>query len=694
MEGCTIPGAQGDFDFAVHLRGDSLARVDIQTVVHNRLDVGLGAACVVLRFPAVIVPPSADTYALFGPDEWVSDPVTNLGAQSVVRDDPYNGLFYWGFDAGHGFYRQFQNGRPVLSVHRPGWGMMLHDLEPDNSSAGYLMIGSNDGALEVAYYYRILGELRPQNGTNGPMILSPGLRMSLLPGVRPANTAWWETVDAYRAFALEEGLLKDTPLARRKVPSRWAQDAVYTVFNLGANTDGNVPGAKKPAVALVDPWIKYMEKMILFYGACGQTRFCPLLWGWSAIGPYAPIPGVDDILTRFNELERKYGVEIHPGIYILPNCMGTAAIGTPLEQAYYHNLRGEPHRWGPKDDLINVEPSNPLFIRDIEDAIQRMLDKGIEWVYFDNPYVNPIADPRYGGILEGQGAAIRHLIERAKSMLEKHGGGFIACERYRLGLDTSYGVNHEGVLPGSENVPFTEALVHDLHITGSFGDLSGIGWQMIAADPAYGFGGDVPGAAQQVHRLGVEGAAYGRVCIDGNQGADLGFFEFGSRPEAHYRALGEMYETSVRNGLRARLKSDALRTGRMLPPPPCDGGQVTIARKRPLAEGGMSHTVKAVAERFPAGFFASVECAPSHTLAVANPEPVAARVAFRIRPAEYPTMAAHKYWRVRGGTDAERVIAADTEAVIAIEVPAHDVALVTFYPAQLEDDSTERRASS
>jgi len=681
FEHCTIEGVEGDFDFEIHLRGDSLASVDIQTVIHNRLNIGLGLARIVLRFPTKLVPPGPDTYVLFGPDEWVVDPIANLSSEAAVPDDPINQYFRRADGPRRNFYQQYQNGRPVLSVHRPGWGMMLHDLDPDNAASGAFMVGSGDGHFEVAYRYHLPGELAAAAHSPKPKPLSPTIRMSLLPGEMPASRAWWETVKAYRAFAIQHGLLDPTPLAEKAVPSDWARNGVFFVFNIGAATDGNAPGTTTPAVASAEPWLAYLERAIAFYKDCGQTQFCPMLWGWSAIGPYSPIEGVDEMLAAFEEMEGRLDVEIHPGIYVLPTYIGHAALRTPLEAAMYRDLRGDPHRWGPNDDLFSVDSGHPLFVAEIEGAIEKMMDKGIEWVYFDNPFVQGAVDLGHGGIDPEQGVAVRHMIQRVHERMVERGKGFIACERYRLGLASGYGIVGDGVLPGAENVPFTEALVHDLYITGSFGDLAATAWQMAAADADLGLGGDVSGASRHAHRLGVEGAAYGRNCIDGNLGPELGFFECRTRSEPHYKLLGTLYEESVRNGLRARLRHEALRTGRMLPPPENDGGRVKLARRRMRPDGSWTRTVLGVGERFPAAFFASIENPGAHTLAVANPGPESGSVTFRIRPANYKTMAAHAKWRVVGASCRNQIIFRDETTDLLVEIPPHDVAVVTFEPA-------------
>jgi len=49
------------------------------------------------------------------------------------------------------------------------------------------------------------------------------------------------------------------------------------------------------------------------------------------------------------------------------------------------DLRGDPHRWGPNDDLFSVDSGHPLFVAEINRALSAMMDKGVEWVYFDNP---------------------------------------------------------------------------------------------------------------------------------------------------------------------------------------------------------------------------------------------------------------------------------------------------------------------
>jgi hypothetical protein len=679
-EGCKLPGIEGDFDFSVHLRAVDDRSVDLDTVITNRLQVGIGLARVVLRCPSQLVAADDNSYLYFAFDDWVRNPVKHLASAALVKEDPASALGFRWDDAERGFYRQFQNGRPVLSVHRPGWGWMLHDLDPNNGASGCLLAGSNDGALEIGYEYHLPGELRAGNGVSGPMRLAPTLRATLLPGVRPADTGWWETVDAYRAFAIEHGLLNAKRLVEKPVPSRWAQESVFMVFNIGAGTDGMTPGTATPASAIVQPWLDYLDRAITFYKQSGQRHFAVMLWGWSAIGPYQPISGVDKVLAGFANLAIKHDVAIHPGIYMLPTYLGKAALGTPLEAALNRDLRGNPHRWGPDDDLFSVDPGHPLFVGEIKRALSAMMDRGVQWVYFDNPYYQVAPDLERGGIVLEHGAATRALIAEVPAMMEQRGGGFICCERYRVGLESAYGVVHDLGLPGDENVPFTEALVHDLYTTGSFGDMVGSTWEYMAADPAYGLGGDVPNAARLAHRLGVVGAAYGRTCIDGHFGSDLGFFEAGTRPEAHYQLLGEVTTLSVLNGLRARLAHEALRTGRMLPPPPSDGGRIELAKRRMKADGTWTPTLRGWAQRFPAAFFASQERPGWHTLAVANPEDQPARVTFRLTPVDYPTMAGSTGWQIHEAANEGSTLRAADTAEIVVTVAPHDVAVVDFEP--------------
>jgi len=96
--------------------------------------------------------------------------------------------------------------------------------EPGHAALVYdgCKLNGIEGDFDFAVHLRAAAD-RSVDGVTSRMKLAPTLRATLLPGARPAETAWWETLEAYRAFAMQQGLLNATRLQDKRVPSGWAQ---------------------------------------------------------------------------------------------------------------------------------------------------------------------------------------------------------------------------------------------------------------------------------------------------------------------------------------------------------------------------------------------------------------------------------------------------------------------------------------
>ncbi len=676
LEGCSISDARGDFDFAVHLAGPNLGKTDWWVELTNRLDVGVAQARIVLRLPKELLPSGPDTALFLGQDEYVTDPVTRLTKANHLPNEPW-GLYFQDDDT-RGFYFSFQGVQPVLSIHRPGVGLIVHDLDPVNGSTGQLFAGSNDGALEFGYAFSAEGELEPGNGRTGVLMqLGPKVRLQALPGARPIDTAWWETAMAYREHALAAQLLPSQPLARASNPARWSHDCLYTVLGMGASTSGTAPGTKNPARVDVAAWTSFMDGMIRFHGATGQRSFCPLLWGWSAVSPYRPIAGVAELLREFEKLERLHGVEIHSGVYVLPSYVSSATFGTPLEAAVIRDLHGDPFSWDPvphdENHLYAVDVKHPLFVADLLGGVDTALRLGVEWVYVDNPFTSNFVSRAWGGIDSTQPQGVRDLVKGIERRLAANGGGIIACERQKIGLPASVGEGSGRAMPGSRFVPFGTAVAHDFLTTSGFGDAFGGSFELWNAEPI--LGGSDPGAALHFPRYALDGAAIGATGLDGHLGPTAPFYGMRGHPDPRLDTLAQISDLT-RKGLTLRRTHDALRTGRLLPPQQVSGGTVVIARRRSYEPGFGTH--REPAARYTTAMFESLEKPGAVLLTISNPEPTDAEVEVTIDPSVDRAL---QRAFVVGGAREQRFSGTAVET-LHVAVPARDVRAVTFTPVR------------
>jgi hypothetical protein len=678
MRGCTIQGITGDFDFSVHARGESLQKTDWSVEVTNRLNVGIAQARVIFRVPRELLPSAPDSALFFGQDEYVLDPVSRLTAARRIVGESWMNYSFDDQTLSRGFFNSFQGAQPVLSMHRPGMGLVVHDLDSINGSTGTLLVGSNDGAVEFGYLFSLEGELRPGNGRAGrPIELTPKLRLQVLPGQRPIDSAWWEAAMVYREHVTSVGMLPPRRLAEAPHPARWSHDCLYTLIGAGSSVIGENQLSSSGTQVDVAAWSTFMSGFIKFHSATGQRNFCPLLWGWSAVSPYAPISGVSELLRAFERLEREHNVSIHPGIYVLPTFVGSKVIGTPIDAAVVRNIRGERFTWDLSPNstvhtrLYAVDSKHPAFVNDLLAGVDAAIAMGVEWVYSDNPFTQNFVSPAWGGIDASQPQAVRDLLLAIERRLTANGGGIIAVERQHMGMHGSIGEGFGRAFPDSRFVPFGTAVAHDFLTTSAFGDAFGGHFELWNAEPI--LNGTNPGASTHFPRYALDLAALGATGLDGHFGAGMPFYALRGHPDPRLDSMAQISDL-MRGGLSVRRTHDALRTGRMLPPQQVSGGTVLIPRRRnELRETG---THLEPAARYTSAMFESVERPGTVVLTVANAESSRAIVEVTIDPAS--DRALQRRFALVGALQPS--FGGRGVEVVRLVVPARSIATVTFTP--------------
>lgn len=666
-------GVKGDFDVEVEYtvrRG----QCDVRTFLTNRLSLGVFDLRHVFRVCPEATPTPGRTYVLFGLDEWVRDPVALLTTDRVQRLLPTSSTAYVDEGAGHGLYRNRCSPRPMISLHSERFGLMVHDLDHDNAAPGSLLIGSNDGALEFGWTYRAPGEHKPANGRRGERTqVGPAVRFVALPTRADPENGWWDTLRAYKAHAARAGLLPRLQMKDRNVPAGWARDSLSLVVNVGMPVAGDPQRRIDPG-----PAVETIRKMARFYRASGQRRFTPMLWGWSAVGPYRAPAGFDALLAGLKELERELDVEIRPAVYLHGCMLSKAAIGTPLEACLMRDLRGKPFTWG--GDLYNAHADHPLFVAEIERTVRDMVRRGVRGFYFDAPFGEETPDYGRDGADREHHVAIRRMLQRVERTVSRLGGGVISHEAQRLGLPGMKGAAGPTV-SGAYVVPFTEALYHELEIPIFFGDLAGVPYSLAAADARITGSGTYQ-SDDDIVRLAIEGAVTGRAAVM-CFGLDRPYHEMGDSAGWAERAMHRMAAVAMSNGLRARREHREIRTGRMLP---CPSHEATVnsAYLRPWVyipkpEGAAVEIQKDAIEvrsaRVPVAFYQDTESRGRYLLVVGNPTQRPITMRFTLTRHDLPGWA--------GSMDRMRIENADIlsrtglSVEMSVQVPPSDLACVT-----------------
>lgn len=677
--GCRLPSDKvtGDFDVEVEytVRGRGC---EVRTYLTSRLSLGVFDLRHVLRVRPAATPQPASTYALFGMDEWVRDPVARLTADRVNRKLPTAPTGFIDESPGHGLYRNRCSPRPMVSIHTGQWGLMVHDLDPDNAASGSLLMGSNDGALEFGWSYRVPGEHKPGNGRRGVRIpVGPAIRFVPLPARSDAENGWWDALEAYKKHALETGLLPRTLLKDKNVPAEWARDSLSLVVNVGMPVVGDPrrtidPG---PATAII-------RSLARFYRAGGQRRFTPMLWAWSAVGPYQAPPGFDESLARLREVERELDVEIHPAIYLHGCMLSKAALGTPLEACLMRDLRGQPFTWG--GDLYNAQADHPMFLAEIERTVRSMVGRGVRGFYFDAPFGEEMPDYSQDGVVRDHHVAVRRTLLRVERLLRRHGGGVISHEAQRLGLPGFKGAAAPTV-SGARIIPFTEALYHEREVPIFFGDLAGFPYSLAAADARLTGSGSYQ-ADDDIVRLAIEGAVYGRGAVMCN-GIERPYYEMKDSEKWADRAMYRMAGVAMPNALRARREHRELRTGRMLPCPEHEVAEHSLFVRpwvyvnTPQGTGVelQQELTEIRTSRMPVAFFEDMESRGQYLLVAGNPTTSAMAARFTLTRADLPGF---KGTMDRVHVEGARILSRTGDALeLTVEVPPADLACVAVLTA-------------
>ncbi len=673
--GYRLPGdaVKGDFDVEVEytVRG---GRCDVRTFLTSRLSLGIFDLRHVFRVRPDSTPVPDRTFVLFGLDEWVRDPVKLLTADRVQRMLPTAPTAFLDEGAGHGLYRNRCSPRPMISLHTERFGLMVHDLDPDNAAPGSLLVGSNDGAVEFGWTYRPPGEHKPGNGRGGARIqVGPTVRLVPLPGRTDPENGWWDSLRAFKAYATRAGLLPRAQVRNRNVPAEWARDSLSFVVNVGMPVAGDPKHRIDPG-----PATETIRRMARFYRASGQRRFTPMLWGWSAVGPYQAPPGFDELLARLKDLERELDVEIRPAIYMHGCMLSKAAIGTPLEACLMRDLRGKPFTWG--GDLYNAYADHPLFLAEVERTVRDMVRRGVRGFYFDCPFGEEMPDYARDGVNRAHHVAIRRMMRRVERILGSLGGGVISHEAQRLGLPGMKGAAGPTV-SGTCVVPFTEALYHELEIPIFFGDLAGAPYSIAAADARFTGSGSYR-SDDDVVRIAIEGAVTGRsavMCF----GLDRPYHEMKDSANWSERAMYRMAAVAMANGLRARREHRELRTGRMLPCPKHEAAEnsayvrpwVYVQKPEGVAVEIQKDAIEVRSERIPAAYYQDTKDRGRFLLVVGNPSERPVTVRFTLTRRDLRGYRGPmRDVQVEGAGILSR---SSTEVEFTVGVPADNLACVT-----------------
>ena len=675
----------GDFDVAASFRRQDDASVDLDLWLDNRLAVGIERFRYVMRIdPATLPTDSGQIRAQFGYDDYITDPLSSL------RELPANAVWRAQVASSETDERFFVRNRvkvtSMLSLHTPDWGYLIHTTDPDNADTGWLVLGSNpddDGrlSLEVGYEYRVPGAWQPGNGTAEPMKLGPTLRGEALPAERSLDSAWWEAVDAYVPFLEDEtDLLPGFDLATAPYPAAWAQQCLYTVWNIvGSQVDSDTPYA-----AYAQPFLDRLADVARAYARedGAMPVICPLLWDFHTYAPHTPHVYSMRLLEDLHALADDLGVELHPGTYYLPwsTDYDRARVHPTLKDAMVLKANGEPDLGLGDNGTIHVRlaQDHPAVKSELRDTLRFLYDNGLDWAYHDNPFAEMRDFNRFAAIDRQTGANSRALIQMMANELTELGGGIVGQELGRLGLNTlqagSGGVTG-GLLPGAEFSAAVDALFHGRHATGFAGSIGGESLSFVWADeravpimcavhaaqnkpPPCPYTKGQKGNADYMAHIAMT-AAYGRLIIDPMPNIR----DLASISPAWSKTALEGYQTALRNAYWLRRELPILRTGRLRPPPPTvDNETVTFSTRRqtksdPHDSEWEAETGGRTLPRYPTGFFEDLNQPGRYVLVVGNPEPADAEVTFILDADTY------------SGLQAETAIS-DDGSTLTLRVPA------------------------
>jgi hypothetical protein len=294
----------------------------------------------------------------------------------------------------------------------------------------------------------------------------------------------------------------------------------------------------------------------------------------------------------------------------------------------------------------------------------------------------------------------RDLIELMTQQLTELGGGLVAIEAGRLGLNTlqagATGVT-SSLYTGSESSNFSDALFHGRNLTAFAGDVANESMSLVYADaratdtlclfapPECPYTGDQNDNVDHMPRLAMT-AALGRSVID--PAPSLREQIDNPLNPDWVRQAFQNYQTAMYNAYWVRRSTPALRTGRMMPTPRTDAPKVWLASRQLMSAPGDPLVWKEEAtqrrvQKYPAGLFEDVETAGKAVLVVGNPDGVEinATVTFTLDAMDYPEL---MFATVRG---AASTLSNDGETLtLVVTVPALDFTVVEFDTAPSENE--------
>jgi hypothetical protein len=635
----------GDFDVAALFVKRDEKSVDLQMWVDNRLEVGIDRFRYVMRVAAESLPEDpTNMRALFGYDDYIDDPLHSL--RTIFNNVAWlNQVASFEGDTGRHFVRNRSKVSSMMSVHTPYWGFMLHGTDPDNADPGWLVLGSNpnedgDLGLEFGYEYKLQNEYVAGNGTDRPMQMGSTLRGYRLPAERPLPTAWREALDTYVPFAEESKLLSGFDLKNAAYPAQWAQNCLFAAWNVGVDGDD------------ISHFLgKFREVAEQYASPDGEPLvFCPLLWGFHSYGPRVPNQSAVELLAQLHEMAAELNVEFHPGAYYLPWVADLDRLeGHPMKDAIVYKANGQPHSSG--DGTVMVAQDHPALIKDVMDTIDQEYDLGIHYAYHDNPFREMVGWTEWAESKREYHVNTRNLIQMMADRLTENGGGLVAIEGGRLGLNTTQagaGAITHSMIPGGQPSSFADALFHGRYLTAFAGDIISESFMFGFADKRarvylcavtkespcpYDSGKEYN--VDHVPRLAMT-AALGRSIIDPMP--DLrAEINNPINPEWMKTAFRN-YQTALRNAYWTRRQTPALRTGRMLPTPTSDAEQAQFESRLQTSTKPLrwQHTTnKRHVDYYPAGLYEDVETAGKHVLVVGNPDDKNATVRFTLNSRDH-----------------------------------------------------------
>jgi len=622
------PGAYaGDFDVAALFVRRDATGVELRMWVDNRLEVGIDRFRYVMRVAGQSLPVDpADMRALFGYDDYIDDPLHNL-RKRFDNIAWLNQVASFEGDTGRHFVRNRAKVSSMMSVHTPAWGFVLHGTDPDNADPGWLVLGSNPNeddilSIEFGYEYKLQGEYVAGNGTGAPMQMGPALRGSLLAAGRPLDTAWWEALDAYVPFLEDESnLLPGYNLKTAAYPAQWAQECLFAAWNVTGDDLSYFLG-------------EFRAVAEHYASADGEPLvFCPLLWGFHSVAPRVARPPAVALLAQLRDMAAELNVEFHPGAYYLPWVADLERLGGhPIEDAILYKANGQPYDTG--EGTVMVAQNHQAVIDHVMDTIDQEYDLGIEYVYHDNPFREMVGWTEWAESKRDYHVNTRRMIQAMVDRLTQNGGGLVAIEGGRLGLNsTQAGANGitYSLIPGGQPSSFADALFHGRHLTAFSGDIVGESLNIAFADQrARAYLCPVAEDTPCPYDIGIENnvdhmprlamtAALGRSVIDPMPDLRRELRSPGN-PEWLKKGF-ENYLTALRNAYWTRRRTPALRTGRMLPTPPSDAPQANFGSRPQTLTEPLTWDYTTTMRRmdfYPAGLFEDVETAGKYVLVVGN----------------------------------------------------------------------------